>query len=1044
MDDAATDPAPQAAPAVRRRRGWLWAGGALLLVGGGLWLMRGSLADRLVADQLSKRGVVATYRIDSIGLRTQRLSDIVLGDPKRPDLVARSAELDIGWTWQGPVVEAVRARGVRLYGRWDGQRLRLGEVDKLLPPPSDKAFELPDLVLGLDDARARIDTPWGALGLRIDGSGPLRRNFLGTAAVTATELTVADCGLTAPTAYGRIRTEGGAMRFAGPVRFAGLACANAGVRTGRGDIDAALTLSSDLARWSGNLAGGVDRIRGADAAIARTTLDTVFEGSAAGNQATFTLGGNRLALAGSTIARATLRGSATLAKGDVTGTAALRCAGAALDPAQRRRWTAALVGEGHPLVALGRRYGRAAIDALADVAGGADLALADQALTITNVTGTGRGGVRLSGDATSRVRIARGAKGLDWQADGRWQLAGGGIARTALALRAGAGGALDGRLTLAPLVAGATRLTLTPVTLTRRGQGPMRLTSRALFSGPVAGGQVKDLAMALDVTIDRTGQIALAGGCQRVTLASAALAGARLGGTALQLCSAPGQPLIGWRNGQLVGEVRVPQPRLTGRTGDSAFVATATRFAYRLAGGQLALDALAVVVGEGDAATNFTALRIDGAASASGFAGRLEQAAGEIGTIPLAMTEIGGDWHWDGGLLTLNGGLTVSDQQAPPRFNPLVSTDASLRFQDGVIDAAASFAEKETGTPIGRSELRHAFASASGSADLLIMSMRFNDGFQPVDLTPLALGVIANTEGTLAGRGRIDWTPDGVTSTGTFTTAGSNFAAAFGSVRGASTTIVFDDLLGLRSAPGQRISLDEVNPGFPVFGGTIDYQLLDATRIQIEGGRWPFAGGELVLKPSVLDFDVNAVRRLEFELRGVDAAVFLTELGFENINASGVFDGVLPVEFSGLGGRIVDGKLVARPGGGQVAYVGELSNYNLGTFANFAFNMLKALRYEDMTILLNGDLDGEMATDVKIVGLKQGDGASRNLITRQIEKLPIVFNVRINAPFRQLLSSAKSFYDPSILIDQNLPALIAAQKSSQDPPVQPAESETVP
>jgi translocation and assembly module TamB len=186
------------------------------------------------------------------------------------------------------------------------------------------------------------------------------------------------------------------------------------------------------------------------------------------------------------------------------------------------------------------------------------------------------------------------------------------------------------------------------------------------------------------------------------------------------------------------------------------------------------------------------------------------------------------------------------------------------------------------------------------------------------------------------------------------------------------------------------------------------------------------------------------VRRFEFELRGVDAAIFLTELGFENISASGVFDGVLPVEFSGLGGQIVGGRLIARAGGGHVAYVGELSNYNLGTMANFAFNMLKSLQYEAMEIGLNGELDGEMLTDVKITGLSQGEGASRNLITRQLEKLPIEFNVKINAPFRQLISSAKSLYDPSVLIDQNLFQLIEAQRARQQAPVQPRESETVP
>jgi len=68
-------------------------------------------------------------------------------------------------------------------------------------------------------------------------------------------------------------------------------------------------------------------------------------------------------------------------------------------------------------------------------------------------------------------------------------------------------------------------------------------------------------------------------------------------------------------------------------------------------------------------------------------------------------------------------------------------------------------------------------------------------------------------------------------------------------------------------------------------------------------------------------------------------------------------------------------------------------------------------------------------------------------LTNQVAKLPLVFNVKIKAPFRQLLTSAKGFYDPSLLIEQNLPALMRAQEEAEaaakgaPPPVQPPESE---
>ena len=73
--------------------------------------------------------------------------------------------------------------------------------------------------------------------------------------------------------------------------------------------------------------------------------------------------------------------------------------------------------------------------------------------------------------------------------------------------------------------------------------------------------------------------------------------------------------------------------------------------------------------------------------------------------------------------------------------------------------------------------------------------------------------------------------------------------------------------------------------------------------------------------------------------------------------------------------------------------------------------------------------DSEIITEVKFAGLQQGDTASKNFITKQLAKIPIEFNVRIQAPFMQLMSSAKAYYEPEILVGQNLPALLRATEA---------------
>ena len=64
----------------------------LALIGAAfLWIQRKPIANRTIAAELEKRGVQATYTLDRVGLRTQEISNVVIGDPKNPDLVAEKA-----------------------------------------------------------------------------------------------------------------------------------------------------------------------------------------------------------------------------------------------------------------------------------------------------------------------------------------------------------------------------------------------------------------------------------------------------------------------------------------------------------------------------------------------------------------------------------------------------------------------------------------------------------------------------------------------------------------------------------------------------------------------------------------------------------------------------------------------------------------------------------------------------------------------------------------------------------------------------------------
>jgi hypothetical protein len=245
------------------------------------------------------------------------------------------------------------------------------------------------------------------------------------------------------------------------------------------------------------------------------------------------------------------------------------------------------------------------------------------------------------------------------------------------------------------------------------------------------------------------------------------------------------------------------------------------------------------------------------------------------------------------------------------------------------------------------------------------------------------------------------------------------------------------------SAPDQVATVKTIDTGIAVSDGTVHYQLLGPARIQVADARWPFAGGHLDLAPTLLDFADPGGRHLTFRLTAVDAAQFLQQFDFKNLNATGVFDGTLPMIFDASGGRIEKGELHVRPGGGTLAYVGEVSKADLGTWGNIAFDALKSLRYRNLDLTLNGPLAGEVITEAHFAGVSQGQGTKSNFLIRRLQRLPFVFNVKIRAPFRSLLNSAQGFYDPTLLVKRNLPALIRQQNNANQP-VQPPASETKP
>ncbi len=953
------------------------------------WGMRKDIARNYADAEIKRRGIPARYEITEIGPSRQRLEKVSLGDPANPDLTADWAEVITATGFSGVSVRMVRAGGVRLKGKLVDGRATFGVLDKLLPPPSNKPFALPDFRVELSDARIKLDTPYGPIGARFDGGGNIATSLKGKLAALMPNVALnPQCKANGLTAYLDIATDSRRISAKGPLRASDVSCAGVDAAFPQAQIDLVTDerfarVDSDIAAETRIVQAAGTSLRSARAAGRVTYSEGAFKGD-----------GNASVVGLSPDAKLIERAAGLVRR--VKGT------------------PVAPLGDGLMRAILGLKNG-SNVQGRFSVDGNAKAGT----VMLDNVAAQSISGAvfRLMPQSSATIIWPKGRYSID----GGVTLAGGGFPATAIRFDKGSG--LSGVATVAPLSAGGTRLALTPI---RFGfaNGAASITTTALYDGALGGGQVQGLLLPVSV---RGG--ALAGECLTIGLNSYKIANLSLAPLKTNVCLRGGQATTG-------------PMRIAARLGGSPLSLAFNSARYATATGAFAADGLAVRLGDAQRLTQLDIAALEGIYKNGAANGRFSGAAGQIGDVPLLLSEIGGDWAFANQVLTIKGGLRVADEAKAPRYLPLISDDVALRLADNRITATGTLREPFSKTAISNVTITHDLTRSTGRAILDVPKLTFGQALQPERLTSITLGVIANVQGSLAGRGEINWTENGITSTGGFRTDNLDFAAAFGPVTGLKGEIALSDLLGLATPSGQSITVGSINPGIAVIDGKIRYRLLPDLKLEIEGGRWPFAGGELILVPSVLDLNQAAERRLTFRVQGLDAALFVQQMAFDNIAVTGKFDGLLPMVFDQTGGRIEGGSLTVREGGGTLSYVGDVSNAELGRFSKLAFDALKSIRYKRLTLELNGALDGEMVTVVRFNGVNQLPLAqTKNFFLKQFNEIPFLFNITIKAPFRGLFSMVRSFNDPSIFIPRGLQALPPPPPPT--PPVQKKESETV-
>ncbi len=991
---------------------------------GAVWFLREDIAENLISGELAKLGLPATYEIEEVGPTEQVVRNLVIGDPKHPDLTIAELRVATRLNWGWPGIGRITVIRPRLFGSLHGGKFSLGSLDKLMEPSGEtKDYALPDYDVSVVDGRALIESDYGRIAAKLGGEGGLRGGFKGELAALSPRLAVGGCEAGRTTLYGKLRVSDGRPRFTGPLRLAGLACPQQSLKLAQSGAQLDVTLDRMLDGAEGKL--GLDTGAGSFAAnrLSGLTGSGRFTFRKAALNAQFEAKARGLATPQARLAElgfdGRMRASAGFAHfdldGDVTGRdlALGESVNALLAGAEKS-------GEGTLAAPMLRQVRTALARETRGSRLDASLVLRreDGRMSLVLPRGHLRGGSGSSLLDLSKVQAVFGARRP--VVTGNFASGGRGLPNVTGRMESDARGRLALQVEMPEYRAGDSRLAVPRFALTQTPDGAMHFTGETRLSGALPGGSAQNLVLPVDGRWSADGTLAVWPNCTKIGFDRLAFANLTLDRRTLQVCPAPGQAILRSRGQGFDIAAGVPALDVSGRLGETPIRIASGPLGYaQLAGrpGALTAKAIDVSLGPQEAPSRFRLATLD-AQVGKDIGGAFDEADIALAAVPLDLKQTAGNWRYSGGVLSIDQArFTLVDRQPVPRFQPLVARDGTLRLENNVITAQAVMREPKSDREVVRTDIVHDLGNASGHADLAVSGITFDKDLQAEALSPLLLGIVSNLQGEVHGGGRIDWNEKGVTSKGRFATDALDFAAPFGPVKGLTGEVVFTDLLGLVTAPDQKLKIASINPGIEVNDGELSFQMEPGFLLRLNGASWPFMAGTLTLDPATMRIGVAETRHYKLNVKGLDAATFVQHLELTNISASGVFDGEVPMVFDEQGGRIVDGYLASRDPGGSVSYLGALTYKDLSAMGNFAFGALKSLQYKHMEIGLGGSLAGDIFTRLSFDGLSQGETAQRNFLTRQIAKLPIRFIVKIKAPFFSLFGSMRSLYDPTYVTD---------------------------
>ncbi|OFW98847.1 MAG: hypothetical protein A3E78_13525 [Alphaproteobacteria bacterium RIFCSPHIGHO2_12_FULL_63_12] len=318
------------------------------------------------------------------------------------------------------------------------------------------------------------------------------------------------------------------------------------------------------------------------------------------------------------------------------------------------------------------------------------------------------------------------------------------------------------------------------------------------------------------------------------------------------------------------------------------------------------------------------------------------------------------------------------------------------------------------GVALGRGEGAHEVLTGKGEAVFDSGALALSYYLQAEKVIPALKGIISGATGTTEGRARFVWDQARMQSSATVNFDDVSFRGpgiAVSRTDGVTGKMVFSSLAPVSTSGEQSIAIRKIDmDALKLENGEVRFVLPGDDTLKIVEAEFPWFNGTIGAYNSVMSI-AGGESKTTLQIDNVDLAGLLAYPNVDGLSGEGKIEGVLPISFEGGRARIVNGVLSAK-GGGVIRYQNKNAEpaFQSSQQAKLAYDMLREVRFDNLSVVIDGPLDGTLKFKIVFDGKGELPIAARG--GSQTVLSPVIFRLTMDVPLLQLLEGAKAVANP--------------------------------